>query len=108
MLARIVATATVQALSCMTLWASMIQLHVRRAGLWYPVYSCGIACCVAPWKERASPGALWCCRCVAQMEKLLSVMRALDVPQGIAETLLEVHKGNAAAAIGAAVDGTHG
>lgn len=35
-------------------------------------------------------------------------MRALDVSQAVADTLLEVHKGNAAAAIGAAVDGSHG
>lgn len=86
------------------MWASIIQQHNGRAG-WCSLFSWHRH---AMWKERASPGALWCCRCVAQMEKQLSVMRALDVPQGIAETLLEVHKGNAAAAIGAAVDGTHG
>lgn len=42
------------------------------------------------------------------MESELSVMRALNVSQAVAATLLETHKGNAAAAIGAAVDGTHG
>lgn len=42
------------------------------------------------------------------MESELSVMRALNVSQGVAATLLEVHKGNPAAAINAAVDGSHG
>jgi hypothetical protein len=56
---------------------------------------------------RCELGAL-ACSCVADMTKTLSVMRALEVPQRIAELLLQAHQGNAAAAIAAAVEGYHG
>ena len=42
------------------------------------------------------------------MEKLLAIMRALLVSQPVAETILDFHNGDPAAAIGAALDGRHG
>lgn len=48
------------------------------------------------------------CRCVEHMEKLLAIMRTMHVSQAVAETLLNYHNGDPAAAIGAALDGRHG
>jgi hypothetical protein len=48
------------------------------------------------------------CSCVADMAKTLSVMRALEVPQHVAELLIQAHGGNVAAAVSAAVEGHHG
>lgn len=48
------------------------------------------------------------CRCIERMEKLLAIMQAMHVTQGVAETLLDNHNGDPAAAVGAALDGLHG